>query len=144
MEGYTVAFKDKLREAKEKAVDLTEKATELRGLAAEKLSGVLEDYRVAVETFETFGFKVTRFRVGMGVLPEINTSIRGSLKRVKESEIQELITKNEDKKILIAMLNALLAAKDVQARANLVEFSQVALDVKLGIPPSVSFELEPE
>jgi hypothetical protein len=144
MEGYTVALKDKLREAKEKAVDLTEKATELGGFAAEKLSGVLEDYRFAVETFETFGFKVTRFHVGMGVLPEINTSIRGSLKRVKGSEIQELITKNEDKKILIAMLNALLAAKDVQARANLVEFSQVALDVKLGIPPSVSFELEPE
>ena len=132
-----MALKDKFKEAKEKVADIG-------GVAAEKLSAVLEDYSVAVETFENFGFKVTRFRVGMGLLPEINTSIRGSLKRVKEDEIKELIEKNKDKKILVAMLNALLAAKDIQVRAKLVNFGQVVLDVKLGIPPSISFELEPE
>jgi hypothetical protein len=143
-EGNTVAFKDKFKEAKEKATDLTEKAAEVRGVAADKLNAVLDDYSVAVETFESFGFKMTQFRVGMGLLPEINTSIRGSLKRVKEDEINELIEKNEGKKILIAMLRALLAAKDMQARAKLVNFGQLVLDVKLGIPPSISFNLEPE
>ena len=139
-----MALKDKLKEAKEKAADLSERASEMSGLAADKLNAVLDDYSVAVETFETFGFELTRFRVGMGVLPEINTSIRGSLKRVDIGEIKELIEKNEGKKILCAMLNTLLTAKDIQARANLVKFGQVALDVKLGIPPSISFELEPD
>ena len=139
-----MAFKDKLKDAKEKAAGLGEKAAGMGGLAAGKLNELLEDYRAAVETLETLGFEVTRFRVSMGVLPEINTSVRGSLKGVKEDEIRELVAKNEEKKILVAMLNALLAAKDFQARANLVEFGQVALNVKLGIPPNISFELEPE
>ena len=95
-----MAFKDKLKDAKEKAAGLGEKAAGMGGLAAGKLNELLEDYRAAVETLETLGFEVTRFRVSMGVLPEINTSVRGSLKGVKEDEIRELVAKNEGKKIL--------------------------------------------
>ena len=99
---------------------------------------------MAIETLETFGFKVTRFQVGMGVLPEVRSTVRGSLKGVKEDEIREIIAKSENKKILVAMLNALLAAKEMQERARLVGFNQVALDLKLGLPPSISFELKPD
>jgi len=91
---------------------------------------------------ESFGFKVGAFSVGMGIVPEVNTTIVGSLNAVKVDELQELIDKNEDKKLLKACLGALITAKEFQQQADLLQFQQVTLEVKLGIPPKIGFDLQ--
>ena len=138
-----MALKDRIQGVRDKAMEFSEQAGELSGLAADKVNELVDDYRCAVESLERYGFEVTRFHVGLGVLPEIDTTVRGSIADLDEAEVSELIEKNEDRKILVAMLNALLMAREVQLRAGLADFGKVALDVKLGLPPSVAFSLEP-
>ena len=133
-----MALMDKLKDVTEKAA---EKATEVGGVAAEKISELLEEYRSAVAALETFGFTVGKFNVGMGLLPEIRTTIDGSLEAIDSAELQELIEKNEQKKILVTCLQALVMAKDFQQRADLMQFQKVTLDLKLGIPPKITFDL---
>ena len=83
-------FSDKLKGA-------TEKAAEMGGAAHEKVDAVLEDFKKAKSTMEAFGFKVGKFKVDMGVLPEINTSIEGFVKDIQDDKINQLIEANKDK-----------------------------------------------
>ena len=133
-----------LKGAREKASEVGDKAVEMGGVAADKVNQLIDEYTRATERMEGFGFQVTRFHVGMGVLPEINASIYGSLRNIDEGEIQRMIDESGDQKLLVGMLKALLTAKELQVRAKLEQFGAVALEVKLGLPPKIDFDLQPE
>ena len=119
-----------------------EKAVEVGGATREKLDETLEEFKNATSLFGKFGFKVGKFKVGMGALPEISTSVSGSLEGVKVDSIKQLIEEHKDNKLLASMLKALIMAKEVRDRVELPYFTGAKLDIKLGVPPKISFDLQ--
>jgi hypothetical protein len=124
-----------LKGVKEKAADMGE-ATKA------KIDETLEEFKKAINLFGKFGFKVSKFKVGMGVLPEISTSVSGSLEKVQAENIKQLIEDHKDNKLLVSMLKALITAKEVRDRVELPYFTGAKLDIKLGVPPKISFDLQ--
>ena len=56
--------------------------------------------------------------------------------------LQKLTEEHKDNKLLAGMLNALIRAKQVRDRVDISYFTGTTLNVKLGVPPSISFDLE--
>lgn len=119
-----------------------QKAADMGGATKAKLDETLEEFKKAMNLFEKFGFKVGKFKVGMGVLPEISTSLSGSLEKVQVENIKQLIEDHKDNKLLVSMLKALITAKEVRDRVELPYFTGAKLDIQLGIPPKISFDLQ--
>ena len=126
-------FSDKLTGVKEKAAGLGD-------AALEKMDAVLEDFKKAKSTLETFGFKVAKFKVEMGVMPEINSSIEGFVKDIQDEKIQHLIEANSANTLLVSLLQALLTAKNFQERVELKKFEGVIINMKLGVSPKISVD----
>ena len=118
------------------------KASDLGGAARAKIDETLEEFKNATALFGKFGFKVGKFKVGMGALPEITTSVSGSLEGVQVENISQLIEDHKDNKLLTSMLKALITAKEVRDRVELPYFTGAKLDIKLGVPPKISFDLQ--
>jgi hypothetical protein len=53
-----------------------------------------------------------------------------------------LIEDHKDNKLLVSMLKALITAKEVRDRVDLPYFTGTKLDIKLGVPPKISFDLQ--
>jgi DNA mismatch repair ATPase MutL len=119
-----------------------EKAGDLGGAVKAKIDESLEEFKKAIDLFGKFGFKVGKFKVDMGALPEITTSVSGSLEGVQLEKIKQLVEEHKDNKFLSSMLKALVAAKEVRDRVELPYFTGVKLDIKLGVPPKISFDLQ--
>ena len=66
-----MALKDFLETFKEQTEGWTD-------VAKGKVNEWLDEYKKAIAILERFGFTVGKFTVGMGILPEIHTSISGS------------------------------------------------------------------
>jgi len=130
-----------LKDIAEKLKGAKEMAAEVGGFAQEKINELLEVYKKATAILETFGFKVSKFNVEIGLLPKINTSISGSIDNIKEDKIKQMIEENQGKKLLVYMLSALITAKDFQERADLKSLTGVTLDVTLGGTPKISVDL---
>ena len=119
-----------------------EKAADIGGATKAKIDETLEEFKKATNLFGKFGFKVGKFKVGMGALPEISTSVSGSLETVQVENIKQLIEDHKDNKLLVSMLKALVTAKEVRDRVELPYFTGAKLDIKLGVPPKISFDLQ--
>ena len=130
-----------LKDIAEKLKGAKEMAAEVGGFAQEKINELLEGYKKATAILETFGFKVSKFNVEIGLLPKISTSISGSIDNIKEDKIKQMIEENQGKKLLVYMLSALITAKDFQERADLKSLTGVTLDVTLGVTPKIYVDL---
>ena len=119
-----------------------EKAADMGGATKAKIDETLEEFKKATNLFGKFGFKVGKFKVGMGALPEVSTSVSGSLEKVQVQNIKQLIEDHKDNKLLVSMLKALITAKEVRDRVELPYFTGAKLDIKLGVPPKISFDLQ--
>ena len=119
-----------LKDLMGKAEQLTEAATG----AADKL---LDEFNKALPTMRALGFTVKDLKVGMGLLPEIETKLVASADTVDPAKVKELIDKNPDNKTLASALKALLAAYNLKQMVGSIPFKGVELDMKLGIPPHV-------
>jgi hypothetical protein len=119
-----------------------EKAADMGGATKAKIDETLEEFKKAINLFGKFGFKVGKFKVGMGALPEVNTSVSGSLEKVQVENMRQLIEDHKDNKLLVSMLKALITAKEVRDRVELPYFTGAKLDIKLGVPPKISFDLQ--
>ena len=119
-----------------------EKAADMGGATKAKIDETLDEFKKATDLFGKFGFKVGKFKVGMGALPEITTSLSGSLEAVQVENVKKLIEDHQDNKLITTMLKALVTAKEVRDRVELPYFTGAKLDIKLGVPPKVSFDLQ--
>jgi len=119
-----------------------EKAADIGGATKAKIDETLEEFKKATDLFGKFGFKVGKFKVGMGALPEITTSVAGSLEGVQVEKISKLIEEHKDNKLLTSMLKTLITAKEIRDRVELPYFTGAKLDIKLGVPPKISFDLQ--
>jgi hypothetical protein len=114
----------------------------LASLLDEKINGLLGEYSQAVATLQTLGLNVGKIRVEMGLLPQVSTTIRGSVNDLDPEKIQKLLDSNSDKKLLSSILSALLTLVRIREVVDLKDSKNVVLDVTLGVPPKVSAQLE--
>lgn len=119
---------------------IKDKAEELEGVTKGKLTEGLEEWKKAIAVLETFGFTVGRFTVGMGILPEIYTSITGSIENIREDDLKKMIQGKPDEKLLVSLLDALITARRLWEHLEL-KLTSVTLNVTLGLPPKVAVEM---
>lgn len=126
----------------EKFKGAKEKAVKMSAATMEKINNLLDEYKRAIDFLEAFGFKVEKFKVEMRAFPEIQTSISGSIDNIHEDKIKHMIEENEEKKLFVSILNALITAKGFQKLAGLKSFTGVILDITIGIPPKISVDFQ--
>ncbi len=116
------------------------KATVAAELAGGQLTEWIADYKKATRTLETIGFQVGNFTIGMGVLPEVHTTLSGKVSSIKKEEVEQLMQQHQDHSSTVTLLKGLLLAKQVSDHLE-GRLDSVTLHIKLGIPPSVDVEL---
>ena len=134
MDNFSSALKKKVADAKDKIVERSTFSTD-------KINHILEEYRRAIASLQPFGLKVGKMRVLVSVPPEISTTITGSIDQIDENRVREMLEANPDKKLLSAILSALLTTIHVRETIDLGNLKEVKIDISLGIPPRVAVDL---
>ena len=106
----------------------------------EKFYEWLDEFNNAMVVLDDFGFKVVKFTVGSGLVPSVTTSIVGSLGSVDIDVIDKTIAENEGKKIIVTLMKSIRTAKNVRERVSSLPFSDVRIDITLGLPPDITLD----
>ena len=61
---------------------------------------------------------------------------------IQVEKVNQLIKDHQDNKLLTSMLKSLVTAKEIRDRVELPYFTGAKLDIKLGAPPKISFDLQ--
>ncbi len=104
-----------------------------------RVNKLLDEYKRAMAVLETFGFTVGKFSVGMGIFPEVHTSISGSIENIREDGLRKLIEEHQAERQLVLLLNALITARRFWERVEL-KLTSVTLDITLGVLPKINVE----
>lgn len=100
----------------------------------------LDEHKKAIAVLEKLGFKVGKFTVGMGILPEIHTSISGSIENIREDGLKKMIEDHQAETLLVSLLNALITARRFWEHMEL-KLTAVTMDLTLGVPPKINVEV---
>jgi hypothetical protein len=114
------------------------KIQELFGKAKEKVDRMLAEFNAALPVLEALGLSLKDFKMGMGLIPEIQAKLVGSLEDVKEDKIEGMIEQYQDNKTLTTVLKALKMAAGIRKRVEGIPFTGIEVGLKLGLPPKVS------
>ncbi len=121
--------------------DIIRKGREELGLVAmDKMTGWLDDYKKAILVMETFGFTVGKFKVGMGLPPEVQTSISGSMDNIHTDSLQMMIEQHQGEALLVSLLKAMILTRQIWEQLDL-NLTGVTLKVTLGVPPNIDVEI---
>ena len=125
--------------------DLVSKAAQTQAaavgqLAGDQLTEWMKDYKKATNTLETLGFEVGKFMIGMGVLPEVHTTLSGKIASIQKDRVEQLMQEHQDHSSTVTLLKGLLLAKRVSDHFE-GRLENVTLHITLGIPPSLDVEL---
>ena len=115
-------------------------STAVEELAGDKLGEWMVDYKRATNTLETLGFEIGSFTIGMGVLPEVHTTLSGKIENIQKDRVEALMQEHKDHVSTVTLLKGLLLAKQV---ADHIEgrLDSVTLHSTLGVPPHVNVEI---
>ncbi|HEY9660240.1 MAG TPA: hypothetical protein V6C65_17415 [Allocoleopsis sp.] len=136
---------DMTAQAKSLSSRIQEETAELTDLAQEKIDSVLDEYKRLLPYLEELGLSVQGFSIEAGLLPQIKTSLRGSIDNIKPEAIERIKAENPTNKLLLAILNAVLLARNCHQKLESVYISilkDIVVDVKLGIPPSIMIRFQ--
>jgi len=106
-----------------------------------KVQDLVQDFNAAIPTMKALGFSVSSFTIGVGLIPEIDATLKGSVKALEPQEIQKVIEEHRDNKALKAILEALHTAAKFKEQLSEMGIKGVEVDIKLGLPPLVSIDL---
>jgi hypothetical protein len=109
-------------------------------LAGDKLGEWMVDYKRATTTLEALGFEIGKFTVGMGVLPEIHTTLTGKVANIQKDRVDQLMQEHAEHTSTVTLLKGLLLAKRIADHVD-GRLESVTLHIKLGIPPNVNVEV---
>ncbi|HEY9848362.1 MAG TPA: hypothetical protein V6D28_02800 [Leptolyngbyaceae cyanobacterium] len=123
------------------AEQIQEQAAGIASAAQEQFNAVLEEYQKVIPIAESLGLKIGSFNIDMGVLPEIKTSLIGSVDLIQKEAVKSMITTHQSNKILVTILNALLITKDLQEKWHITNMKDIVVNIKLGVPPAISVHL---
>ena len=114
------------------------KIQELFGKAKEKVDHMLGEFNAALPVMEAMGLSLKDFRMGMGLVPEIQAKLVGNIEDVQEDKIDAMVEQYQDNKTLTTLLKALKMAAGIRKRVDGIPFTGIEVGLKLGLPPSVS------
>jgi predicted regulator of amino acid metabolism with ACT domain len=117
--------------------NVLERTRKLTDTTSEAVSKFLDEFNAALPTIKALGFSVQDIQVSMGILPEIHAKLIADAADVNVETLDQLIKKKSAEKTLVAVLKGLQTAYNVRDQLGDLGLSAVAIDVKLGIPPSV-------
>ena len=137
---------DKALQIQDRVLDrVQEQTSEMTAAAQEKINLVLEEYQKFLPYAEELGLRVNSFSIEAGVLPQIKTSLTGSIDNINNEAIERIKTENSKNKLLIAILDSILLAKKCNEKLEDVYISilkDIVVDIKLGIPPAISVRFQ--
>ena len=122
-----------------------EQTSEMAAIAQEKINLILEEYQRFLPYAEELGLEVNSFSIEAGVLPQIKTSLKGSVDNINEEAIERIKSENDRNKLLITVLDSILLAKKCNEKLESVYISilkDIIIDIKLGIPPAISVRFQ--
>jgi hypothetical protein len=119
---------------------VTKATTTAVAATGDQLSEWLNDYKKATKTLNTLGFDIGKFTIGMGVFPEVNTTLSGKIANIQKDRVEQLMQEHQNHSSTITLLKGLLLAKQVSDHLE-GKLQSVTLHITLGIPPSVNVEL---
>lgn len=125
---------------KDFASTLATKAAEVGSLAGDQMTEWLNDYNKATKTLLTLGFEIGKFTIGMGVIPEVNTTLSGKIANIEKGRVEQMMQEHKDHSLTVTLLKGLLLARQVSDHLE-GKLESVTLHITLGIPPSVNVEL---
>jgi hypothetical protein len=124
---------------------IQEETGELADIAQDKIDLVISEYKRLIPYVEELGLTVQGFSIEAGLLPQVKTTLIGSIDKIKPEAIERIKKENENNKLLVAILNAVLMAKKCHQQLESVYISilkDIVVDIKLGIPPSISIRFQ--
>ena len=122
-----------------------EQTSEMAAVAQEKINLILEEYQKFLPYAQELGLEVESFSIEAGVLPQIKTSLKGSVDSINEEAIEKIKAENNKNKLLITVLDSILLAKNCNDKLESVYISilkDIIIDIKLGIPPAISVRFQ--
>lgn len=118
-----------------------EKAALVGAAAQEQIDGIIDEFNAMLPFAEELGLSVASFDIEAGLLPQIKTTLVGSIDKINNEAVQGIIAEHESNKLLVAVLNAVLMTKNIHQRlegAYISVLKDLVIDIKLGVPPSIS------
>ena len=118
-----------------------EKAGQVGAAAQEKIDAIIDEFNAMLPFAEELGLSVASFDIEAGLLPQIKTSLVGSIDNINNEAVERIVSEHESNKLLVAVLNAVLMTKKIHQRLNGAYISvlkDLVIDIKLGVPPSIS------
>jgi len=124
-----------------KVSDVKEQVLDAGIYSTEKMNALLVEYKHVLSILSSFGLRVGKLHITIGAFPEVSTTITGSLNDVDIKRIKELMDANIEKKLLHAILSAILTTAHIRDVVELGNLGGFKMDIVLGIPPKICVEL---
>ena len=118
-----------------------DKAEEVAAAGEDKIDAIIDEFNKMMPLAEELGLSIASFDIEAGLLPQIKTSLVGSIDDIKDEAVEKLMAENENNKLLVAIFKAILMAKNIHQKlegAYISILKDLIIDIKLGIPPSIS------
>ncbi len=150
---------DKMKDVKDGVNSATERLRQMPGEAAsavtntardisstvsaattDKIRQWVEDFNAAVPAMKALGFAVKNFSFTVGVIPEMNATLIGSVDALNPQKFQEL-REHTTNKALQALMGALLTTTRLKQQLTAVGLRAVEVEIKLGLPPLIKVNL---
>lgn len=123
------------------AAQAQEKTAKASTIAQEKIDALIDEFNTMLPFMEELGLSVASFDIEAGLIPQIQTSLVGSIDNIQDEAVKRLIVEHQTNKLLVGVLNAILTSKKIHQRlegAYISVLKNLIIDIKLGLPPSIS------
>ncbi len=117
--------------------NILDRTRRLTDTTSEAVINFLDEFNAALPTIKALGFSIQDIQVSMAILPEIHVKLIAEAANIDVETLDKLIKKKSEEKTLVAVLKGLQTAYNVRDQLGDLGLSAVAIDLKLGIPPSV-------
>jgi len=116
------------------------KSEGLEDVAIAKMHELVDGYKKVLAVLEPLGFRMGKFTVVMGVLPEVHTSISGSIKDITEDGLKKLMEEHQNETLLVSLLKTLILTRKLWERME-SKLTGVTINLILGVSPKVSVDV---
>ena len=127
---------------RKKVSDVKEKVSGLTIESSTQVMQWLDEYKKAVQSLQVFGLTIGKIHINAGILPEISTTLKGSINNIDPEKLNEMLEAKKDEKLLAAILSALLTLSKIREVVDLNLLHEVIINVSIGLNPRVSIDLQ--
>ena len=119
---------------------LTKAVDGIRNAAGGAIDSLLKDFNQAVPTLKALGLSVTDMKIGMGVPPEVEITLTGSLDAINPEKLKSLMDAHQGNTVLVSSLKALETAHSMKELLGDLMFKGIEAKIKLGLLPKIEIE----